>query len=61
MHVRGLTQVSKYSPMMDTLSMWSGTCNVLKCPDVKQSIQLYILPQCLSGQVEVSRSLGHVL
>ena len=35
MHVGGLTQVPRCFPMMDILSMQSGTCNVLKCPDVK--------------------------
>ena len=53
MHVGGLTWVPRYSPTMDSPSMWSGTCDVPKCPDVKQSAQLHILPRCQSGQVEV--------
>ena len=61
MHVGGLTQVSRCSPMMGTLFMQSGTCNVPKNPDVKQFAQPRTLLQCQSGQMEVSRSLNHVL
>ena len=38
MHVRDLTQVPMCFPMMDTLSMRSGTCSIPQCPGVKQSI-----------------------
>ena len=41
--------------------MQSGTCNVPKSHDVKQSAQLYILPWYQSSQVGVLRSLDHVL
>ena len=41
--------------------MWLGTCGVLKFHDMKQFIQLHILLWYQSGQVEVSRSLDHVL
>ena len=61
MHVGGLTQVPRCSLTMGILSMQSGTCDVLKYPDVKQSIQPYTLLWCQSDQMEVSRSSDHVL
>ena len=59
--VGGLIQVPRCSSMKGILSMWSGTCSVLKFHDVKQSTQLHILHWYQSGQVEVSRSSDHVL
>ena len=41
--------------------MQSGTCDIPRFHDVKQSAQLHILLWCLLGQVEVLRSLDHVL
>ena len=40
MHVGGLTWVPKCFPTLDTPSMWSGTCSVPKCPNVRWFIQL---------------------
>ena len=61
MHVEGLIQVPRCFPTKGIHSTWSGTCGVLKFHNVKQSTQLHILLQYQSGQVEVLRSLDHVL
>ena len=42
-------------------SMQSGTCDIQLFHNVKQFTRLCILPQYQSGQVEVLRSLDHVL
>ena len=61
MHVRGLIQVPRCSLTMGNLSMWLGTCDVPKCPDVKQSIQLCTLLPCQLDLVEALRNWDHVL
>ena len=61
MHVGGLIWVPRCFPMKDIPSMWSGTCSVPKFHNVKQSARLHILLQYQLGQMEVSRSLDHVL
>ena len=38
MHIGCLTQVPRCFLMMGTPFIWSGTCDVLKCPNVKQSV-----------------------
>ena len=47
--------------MMDNLFMWSGTCSIPRCPNVKQSLLLCTLFWYQSGQAEISRSWNHVL
>ena len=61
MHVGGLIQVPRCSLIMSTPFMQLGTCNVLKYPNVKQSVQLHTFFQCLLDPAEVLRSLDHVL
>ena len=61
MHVGGLIWVPRCSPTMGTPSMWSDTCDVLKCPEVKQFAQPHTLLWYQLGQVEVLRSSDHVL
>ena len=47
--------------MMDILFMWLGICSVPKYSDVKQFVQPHTLLQCQLDQVEVLRSLDHML
>ena len=59
MCVRDLTRVPRCFPMMDTLSTWSGTSNILRCHSMRQLTQLHILLRCQSSRAVVSRSFAH--
>ena len=47
--------------MMGTLSMWSDTCDILRCHGMRQFVQPHTLLQYQLGWAMVSRSSDHVL